>query len=355
MPVALDPRLTLKDVDDTLQSASFVLWTLERRRSDLLAGSLATVVSRICLDVLFAPGQSVRRSPRTTRVDQRPARRTRRTSTEERAVITDSMGVALLIVLEMPPLTGRADRLRLARHVLRLLRQDLRDPRAGLRRLPSTREPARGPVSRARGWTSDRSASAEWWTPSCALRRRATSRPCSPCSAPTSNFVADPSAANVEPVHLSGPLMWRRGFGGARHTCGAPRRTGRTGVGRAAPGRWLRLHGGRPDHEYRHDRSTRTCWAGVDRVPAHTAERDSPSTKLLIYRPHSVVSDRLQTSHDFATSPRAYLRHDRQHDASLTVAVMTSMFASWPSWPGSTPPFRFPARRCTAARQSPRA
>jgi len=90
-----------EDVDDALQEAWLRLAATNGARIENFAGWLTTVVSRICLNTLRArqrrPAQSLDGSSAN---EQRLVERTA-TTPEERAVIADSMGLALLIVLEM--------------------------------------------------------------------------------------------------------------------------------------------------------------------------------------------------------------------------------------------------------------
>ena len=90
-----------EDVDDALQEAWLRLSASNDAGIENFAGWLTTVVSRICLNTLRArqrrPAQSLDDASTN---EQRLVERTAATP-EERAVIADSMGLALLIVLEM--------------------------------------------------------------------------------------------------------------------------------------------------------------------------------------------------------------------------------------------------------------
>lgn len=87
------------DADDAVQEAWLRLSTSDAGAIDNLGGWLTTVVSRICLNVLRSrsrAGASLQDS--TLAIDELAARTS--VSPEEQAVLADSLGVALLIVLE---------------------------------------------------------------------------------------------------------------------------------------------------------------------------------------------------------------------------------------------------------------
>ena len=90
-----------QDVDDALQDAWLRLSSVDATEIDNVTGWLTTVVSRVCLNTL----RSRQRRPATS-LDERNLGVERladlRASTpEELAVLADSMGLALLVVLEM--------------------------------------------------------------------------------------------------------------------------------------------------------------------------------------------------------------------------------------------------------------
>ncbi|HEY5092290.1 MAG TPA: sigma-70 family RNA polymerase sigma factor [Acidimicrobiales bacterium] len=87
------------DAEDAVQEAWLRLSTSDSGSIDNLGGWLTTVVSRICLNVLRSrtrAGASLQDS--TTAIDEHVARTS--VSPEEQAVLADSLGVALLVVLE---------------------------------------------------------------------------------------------------------------------------------------------------------------------------------------------------------------------------------------------------------------
>jgi len=87
------------DAEDAVQEAWLRLSTSDAATIDNLGGWLTTVVSRICLNVLRSRQRAVLSldSP-TTSVDADLVRTS--VSPEEQAILADSLGVALLIVLE---------------------------------------------------------------------------------------------------------------------------------------------------------------------------------------------------------------------------------------------------------------
>jgi RNA polymerase sigma-70 factor (ECF subfamily) len=90
-----------QDVDDALQDAWLRLSTSDAEQIENITGWLTTVVARICLNTLRSrqrhPARSIDDSP--TNVDRlvEPSTMT----PEEQAVVADTMGLALLVVLEM--------------------------------------------------------------------------------------------------------------------------------------------------------------------------------------------------------------------------------------------------------------
>lgn len=87
------------DVDDALQDAWLRLSTSDSHEIENLTGWLTTVVSRICLNTLRSRHRRPANSDDATAIDRlvEPAALT----PEERAVMADSLGMALLVVLEM--------------------------------------------------------------------------------------------------------------------------------------------------------------------------------------------------------------------------------------------------------------
>jgi RNA polymerase sigma-70 factor (ECF subfamily) len=87
------------DADDAVQEAWLRLSTSDVGAIDNLGGWLTTVVSRICLNVLRSRTRAVASlQDSTLAIDEHAARTS--VSPEEQAVLADSLGVALLIILE---------------------------------------------------------------------------------------------------------------------------------------------------------------------------------------------------------------------------------------------------------------
>jgi RNA polymerase sigma-70 factor (ECF subfamily) len=89
----------IEDADDAVQEAWLRLSTTDAREIENLAGWLTTVVSRICLNVLRArqrrPTQPTDEASGVELLAERAA-----LPPEEQAILADTMGTALLIVLE---------------------------------------------------------------------------------------------------------------------------------------------------------------------------------------------------------------------------------------------------------------
>jgi RNA polymerase sigma-70 factor (ECF subfamily) len=86
----------IPDADDAVQEAWLRLSTSDPETIDNLGGWLTTVVSRICLNVL----RSRKRAPASPLDSTDETVLSTSASPEEQAVLADSLGVALLIVLE---------------------------------------------------------------------------------------------------------------------------------------------------------------------------------------------------------------------------------------------------------------
>jgi RNA polymerase sigma-70 factor (ECF subfamily) len=90
-----------QDVDDALQDAWLRLSTSDSAQIENITGWLTTVVARICLNTLRArqrrPARSIEDS--STNVDRLVG--SSAMTPEEQAVMADSMGLALLVVLEL--------------------------------------------------------------------------------------------------------------------------------------------------------------------------------------------------------------------------------------------------------------
>jgi RNA polymerase sigma-70 factor (ECF subfamily) len=90
---------SFNDVDDAVQEAWLRLSRADATSIDNLGGWLTTVVSRVCLDMLRSR-QSRREEPFSPDVPEPVATSTRQSSPEQETLLADSVGVALLVVLD---------------------------------------------------------------------------------------------------------------------------------------------------------------------------------------------------------------------------------------------------------------
>jgi RNA polymerase sigma factor (sigma-70 family) len=90
---------SLSEVDDAVQEAWLRLSRADATGIDNLGGWLTTVVARVCLDMLRSR-QSRREEPFTPAAPEPAATGTRGRSPEQEALLADSVGLALLVVLD---------------------------------------------------------------------------------------------------------------------------------------------------------------------------------------------------------------------------------------------------------------
>ncbi len=90
---------SLSEVDDAVQEAWLRLSRADAAGIDNLGGWLTTVVARVCLDMLRSR-RSRREEPMTPDAPEPPATGTRGSSPEQEALLADSVGLALLVVLD---------------------------------------------------------------------------------------------------------------------------------------------------------------------------------------------------------------------------------------------------------------
>lgn len=90
---------SLGEVDDAVQEAWLRLSRADAGAIDNLGGWLTTVVSRVCLDMLRSR-QSRREEPFATDAPEPAATASRGSSPEQEALLADSVGLALLVVLD---------------------------------------------------------------------------------------------------------------------------------------------------------------------------------------------------------------------------------------------------------------
>ena len=190
---------SLSEADDAVQEAWLRLSRADASDVDNLGGWLTTVVARVCLDMLRSR-KSRREEPLGPHVPEPIAGRDGGSDPEQEALLADSVGLALLVVLET---LAPAERLAFVLHDMFDLPFDEIAPIVG--RSPTA---ARQLASRARrrvqgadtasgrrpSPSSERSS-----TPSWPPRAAATSRRCSRCSIPMSW-----SAPTMPPCALGG-------------------------------------------------------------------------------------------------------------------------------------------------------
>jgi RNA polymerase sigma-70 factor (ECF subfamily) len=90
---------SVSEVDDAVQEAWLRLSRADATGIDNLGGWLTTVVARVCLDMLRSR-QSRREEPFTPDAPEPVAIGTRGSSPEQEALLADSVGLALLVVLD---------------------------------------------------------------------------------------------------------------------------------------------------------------------------------------------------------------------------------------------------------------
>src|SRR6186997_571751 len=90
---------SVSEVDDAVQEAWLRLSRADATSIDNLGGWLTTVVARVCLDMLRSR-TSRREEPFTPHAPEPVATGTRGSSPEQEALLADSVGLALLVVLD---------------------------------------------------------------------------------------------------------------------------------------------------------------------------------------------------------------------------------------------------------------
>src|SRR5687768_18557140 len=90
---------SVAEVDDAVQEAWLRLSRTDATGIDNLGGWLTTVVARVCLDMLRSR-QSRREEPFTPDAPEPAATGTAGSSPEHEALLADSVGLALLVVLD---------------------------------------------------------------------------------------------------------------------------------------------------------------------------------------------------------------------------------------------------------------
>jgi RNA polymerase sigma-70 factor, ECF subfamily len=176
---------SLNEADDAVQEAWLRLSRADTTAVENLGGWLTTVVGRVCLDMLRSR-TSRREEPLTP--DAPPAGRRLRTDPEQEAVLADSVGLALLVVLDT--LTP-AERLAFVMHdMFGVPFEEIapivgRSPDAARQLASRARRRVQGaPTSGSADLAQQRDV-VEAFLAACAL---ATSRASSPSSIPMSSF-----------------------------------------------------------------------------------------------------------------------------------------------------------------------
>src|SRR4029453_8248601 len=90
---------SLSEAEDAVQEAWLRLNRIDTATIENLGGWLNTVVSRVCLDMLRSPGPR-REEPLGAQVAERSVARGEGADPEAEALLADSVGVALLVVLD---------------------------------------------------------------------------------------------------------------------------------------------------------------------------------------------------------------------------------------------------------------
>jgi RNA polymerase sigma-70 factor, ECF subfamily len=126
---------SIAKADDAVQEAWLRMNRSDTQAVENMRGWLTTVVSRIALDMLRA-----RQARREDLVEELIVTLADPTNPEREALMADSVGLALLVVLENA-IPGRAPRVRPPRHVRRAVRGDRADRRAQRRCHAPARQP----------------------------------------------------------------------------------------------------------------------------------------------------------------------------------------------------------------------
>ena len=135
---------SLTEADDAVQEAWIRLSRTDTSDVENLRGWLTTVVGRVCLNMLRSR-RTRREAPLETHVSDPLVSPEAGVDPEQEAILGDSLGLALLAVLDAPE-PRRARRVRAARRVRRTVRRDRPDRRPVVGRRATAREP--GPPAR---------------------------------------------------------------------------------------------------------------------------------------------------------------------------------------------------------------
>ena len=184
---------SLSEADDAVQETWLRLSRIDADEVENLGGWLTTVVARVSLNMLRSR-RSRREEPLDVRMPEPIVDRADGTDPEHEALLADSVGLALLVVLET---LNPAERLAFVLHDMFAVpvRRDRADrrPLTRRRRASSRAAPAAASRARPRSPTPTSTPSARSSTPSSRPRARATSRRCSRCW--TRTWSSGPTAA----------------------------------------------------------------------------------------------------------------------------------------------------------------
>ncbi len=222
---------SLSEADDAVQEAWLRLSRSDAGEIENLGGWLTTVVARVSLNMLRSRATR-REEPLGVHIPDPIVDPADGTDPEHEALLADSVGLALLVVLEtLSP--RRAARVRAARHVRRSVRRDRADRRALARGDAPAREP-RPPTGAGRAHrspTPTSTASARSSTRSSPPPATATSTRSSPCSTPTWCCAPTSAAADAGTARRRGGREPAPGLlaAGPRRPPGADQRRRRRG------------------------------------------------------------------------------------------------------------------------------
>ena len=197
------------EVDDAVQEAWLRLSRADAAGIDNLGGWLTTVVARVCLDMLRSR-QSRREEPFTPDAPEPVATGTRGSSPEHEALLADSVGLALLVVLDR--LTP-AERLAFVLHDMFAVPFEEIAPIVG-RSAEAARQLASRARRRVRGGarrpTPISCGSARSSMPFLRHYAAATSKACSPSSIRIS-WCARTWRPSGAPTEIRGAAVWAKG------------------------------------------------------------------------------------------------------------------------------------------------
>ena len=200
---------SLSEADDAVQEAWLRLNRVDADEVENLGGWLTTVVARVSLNMLRSR-RSRREEPFDEYMPEPIVDPADGTDPEHEALLADSVGLALLVVLER---LSPAERLAFVLHDMFAVCPSTRSRRSSIarRRRRASSPAAPGAASRARTGspTPTSTPSATCSTSSSRPRARATSRRCSRCSTRTwSSGATAPPSPSAARGSSAGPRTW---------------------------------------------------------------------------------------------------------------------------------------------------